>query len=142
MRNINRATYDTGERLPAFTVDQLPGKGANVLTISEAYEMNLRDSDTGGFRKQIKIVFCTAEGEAIPFAWWPNNGSTRILVRRLGTDLDTWEGKKAVIHAAETTNPKTGDKVIAVWATPADDWDRALADAGGEAVAKRPKRRR
>jgi hypothetical protein len=129
-RRISSGTYDSGEKLPPLTVAQL-GAGTTVLKIAEAYEINLRDSDTGGVRKQLKIIFCDGDGVAIPFAWWANRTSSAALIKRCGDDLDQWPGRLVPLHAAETTNPNNGEKVMAVWALPADEWDRALADAGG-----------
>jgi hypothetical protein len=141
-RRINRGTYDSGEKLPPFTVDQLPnGAGTSVLKVAEAYELNLRDTDTGGVRKQLKVMFCTADGEVIPFAWWPNRTSAATLIARCGDDLDVWPGRLVPLHSAETANPRTGEKVVAVWALPADEWDRALADAGGTKITGAKRKR-
>lgn len=138
-RTIDASRYDIPEKKPALKPADVGGEEELVLTVEFAQERTIPD----GPRDRVAIMVQFTEYP--DHYYWPGFRDTKMLLDKLGTDLDAWGKRPVPLVIVDRNNPRTHAPVSQLGVAP--DWDDAIdrqlqreAEASA-AQAKSPKKR-
>lgn len=119
-----------------FNVIDLKDADTRVLTIESARRKSFGKNYLEGGDEKLVLTFKeTGDKEYVL-----NATSYGLLVDRYGKDYNTWLGQPCVLKRTQTTDPGTGNAVVAVWVAAPRVWE--IAVRGEPRTAPTPTRRR
>lgn len=122
MARVNPNEYGGGEQREKLTPEVLGSPERAILTIQESRT----GIETADGRKAAYLVFEEYPGHA----YWLNRTGISTLVERLGGDDNDWLGHPVPLIRVHTSNPTTGDSVVAFHVAPPRDWVELLVEKG------------